>query len=115
MTILLILFKPATSTIEGTSVISLLPIYSDKSFVANVLTQSLGTPKGSFFIAVRAIKVPPPPPIPIMACASFSCSICCAILAAPLPIICMALPLSFLSLIASKELPPARATSSAEK
>ena len=62
----LIRLNPATSTIEGMNVMSLVPAYALTSPPPTVEATSFGTPTGSVRIAVVAIDVPPLPPIDTM-------------------------------------------------
>jgi hypothetical protein len=56
-------FSPATSTIEGIMVMSLVPTYALVSPEAIVVTINFGTPTGKARMALVAITVPPPPPM----------------------------------------------------
>ena len=60
--VLEILFSPATSTMEGIMIISLVPTYWETFPEAIVETITLGTPIGSARMAGVTSEVPPDPP-----------------------------------------------------
>ena len=64
--VLEILFSPATSTMEGIMIISLVPTYWETLPEAMVETITLGTPMGSARMAGVTSEVPPDPPQEIM-------------------------------------------------
>src|SRR5690606_12196003 len=92
MIISLMLFSPATSTMEGIRTMSLLSIWRVRSLAAKVETQAFGMPIGITLSADSTIYVPPPPPMPIAAFNPPLATREATILAAPLPITSTANP-----------------------